>query len=128
MGQVSAQVPLSLLGPVLLNRFGFGGAILFPVAGMVGTPFPSTVAADLAILCIQDELLLAAMAAALLLAWLVRTGRLLRMKSGWLEQPFTVAATPHTHPFKVTDCPCVSVRNLDWEKKSPGFRVRSNLI
>jgi hypothetical protein len=96
------QIPLTLSGPVLFNGFRVGGAISLPVAAMVRTPLPGAVAADLAILRIEEELLLTILAAALLLASLVRTGRLLRMKSGGLELSLAVAATPRIHSLKVT--------------------------
>jgi hypothetical protein len=69
--QTPSLVPLLLLSPVPLEGLGIGGTILLPVAGVMGAPLPSAVAADLAILCIPDELLLAALAAAPLLARLV---------------------------------------------------------
>src|SRR5690349_20366344 len=67
-----------------------------------GTPLPSAFATDLAILSIEDKLLLTTLTAALLLASLVRTGRLFRMKSGGLKLSLAVAATPQIHPLKVT--------------------------
>src|SRR5437762_163749 len=90
------------MGPVLLGGIGFGGAIPLPVAGVVGAPFACAVAADLAIFLIADELALAALAAALPLAGLIRAGGLRRVKSGWLELPVAKTATPLIHPFTVT--------------------------
>jgi hypothetical protein len=55
----------------------------------------------LAILGIDDELLLTALTPALLLARLSRARRLLRVKSGWVELPLAETATPLIHPFKV---------------------------
>jgi hypothetical protein len=78
-----------LSGPVPLGGLRLGGAIPLPVAGMVGTPLACAVAAGLAICRIADELPLAALAAAPLLARRKRAGGLLRVKSGWFELPLT---------------------------------------
>ena len=82
IGQALPQVPLLLLGPVPLDGVGLGGAILLPVAGVIGAPLASAVAADWAILRIEGELLFAVLATALPLAWFVRTDRLLGVESG----------------------------------------------
>jgi hypothetical protein len=105
------QVPLLLLRAVPFHGVGLGGAIPLPVAGVVGAPLASAVAADLAILRIEDELPFTVLATALPLAWFVRTGSLLRVKSGWFELPLAETATPLFHPFRVE----VRLRNR------PGF-------
>jgi hypothetical protein len=68
---------------------------------MVGTPLACAVAAGLAIFRIADELPLAALAAAPLLARRIRAGGLLRVKSGWFELPLTKTAS-QVHPYRVT--------------------------
>jgi hypothetical protein len=90
-----------LLGSVPLNRVGLGGAIWLPVTGVVGAPLASAVAADLAILRIEGELVSAVLATALPLAWFVRTGRLLQVDSRWFERLVAETATPQIHPFRV---------------------------
>jgi hypothetical protein len=45
-----AQVPFLLLEPIPFDGLGLGRTILLAVAGVADTPFPSAVAADLAIL------------------------------------------------------------------------------
>jgi hypothetical protein len=108
------------LGSVPLDALGLGGTILLPVASVVGAPLPSAVAADFAILWIKDELPFSALATALLLAGLVRTHGLLRMKSGRFELFLAETATPLIHPFKVTALPIsfrkVNAASLNWEK------------
>ena len=95
-----------------------GSSISLPVAAVVSTPLPSAVAADLAILSIEEELLLTTLAAALLLASLVRTGRLLRMKSGGLKLSLAVAATRRIHLLKVTVLrPWLSEEEIRLEKE-----------
>jgi hypothetical protein len=100
MGQALPQVPLPLLGAVPRDGIGLGGAILLPVAGMVGAPLAGAVAADLTILRIEGQLPLAVLASALPLAWLVRTGDLLGVKSGRLELSLAETATP-AHAYRV---------------------------
>ena len=68
---------------------------------MVGAPLASAVAADLAILRIENQLLLAVLTSALPLARLVRTCSLLRVKSGEFELPPAETATLLIHPFRV---------------------------
>src|SRR5207245_2086577 len=79
-----------------------GGAIPFPVAGVVGAPLTCAVAADLAMFRIDGELEVAALGATLLLAGRIGARGLLRVKSGWLELPVAKTATPLIHPFTVT--------------------------
>jgi hypothetical protein len=100
-GQALPQVPLPLLSPIPLDGVVVGGAILLPVAGMVGAPLASAVAADLAILFIESQLLLTVLVTALPLTRFVRTGSLLQVKSGWFELPVAETATPLLHPFRV---------------------------
>ena len=91
-----------MLSPVPLDGLGLGGAILLPVGGVVSAPFAGAVTADLAILGILGKLPFAVLAPALLLARLVRTDGLFRVKSGRLELPLAKTATPQIHPFKVS--------------------------
>ena len=74
---------------------------MLPVAGMVGAPLASAVAADLAILRIAGELLVAILATAMLLTCFGGTRSLLRVKTG--RRKFFVAetATPLAHSFRV---------------------------
>ena len=100
-GDTLSQVTLALTGAVPLGGVGFGGAIPFPVAGVVGAPLTCAVAADLAIFRIDGELEVAALGATLLLARRIGAGGLLKVKSGWLELPVAKTATPLIHPFTV---------------------------
>jgi hypothetical protein len=101
MGQAPPQVPQALLGAVALDGIGLGGAILLPVAGMIGAPLAGAVAADLTVLRIAGQLPFPVLATALLLTWFGRTGGLLQVKSGWFELPLAETATPLLHPFRV---------------------------
>ena len=101
-GQTLSQVTLALTCAVPLGGVGIGGAIPFPVAGVVGAPLTCAVAADLAIFRIDGELEVAALGATLLLAGRIGARGLLRVKSGWLELPVAKTATPLIHPFTVT--------------------------
>jgi hypothetical protein len=65
---------------------------------MVGPPLACAVGAGLAIFRIADDLPLAALAAAPLLAGRIRAGDLLRVKSGWFELPLTKRAS-QIHPY-----------------------------
>jgi hypothetical protein len=108
------------LGSVPHDALGLGGTMLLPVASVVGAPLPGAVAANFAILRIKDELLFSVLATALLLAGLVRTHGLLRMKSGRFELFLAETTTPLLHPFKVTTLPIsfrkVNPASLNWEK------------
>jgi hypothetical protein len=99
--EAPAQVPPLLLDPVPLDGLGLGRAISLPVSGVIGTPFPRAVAADLTILGIDDQFLFTVLTTTLLLTRLGRADRLLRVKSGWDEVPLAETATPLIHPFKV---------------------------
>jgi hypothetical protein len=99
-GETLAQIALLRSGPVPRGGLRLGGAIPFPIAGMVGTPLACAVAAGLAIFRIADEFPLAALAAAPLLARRKRAGGLLRVKSGWLELPLAKPAL-QVHPYRV---------------------------
>ena len=103
--RVWAAVALPLLDPVPRSGLGRRGAILLPVASVVGAPLPSAVAANFAIFRINSELFLATPATALLLARLVRTHGLLGMKSGSFELFLAETAAALIHPFKVTGHP-----------------------
>jgi len=70
MGEASAQISLLLMSTIPLDGRGLGRAILLPVLGMAGTPFPGAVATDFAILGIAGELSLPALTTTLLLAGL----------------------------------------------------------
>ena len=74
---------------------------MLPVTGVIGAPLPSAVEADQAIFRIEGELLLAVLAAASLLAWLVRARRLLRVTSRGFELHLAETATPLVHLFRV---------------------------
>jgi hypothetical protein len=104
------------LGPVPLDGLGLGGAILLPVAGVVGTPLSSAVAADFAILWIEGELLLTVLAAALLLTPFTRAYGLFRVKSGRFELPPAETAMPLIHPFRVT-APADRLRMVMYESR-----------
>jgi hypothetical protein len=98
MGQASAQIPLLLMSTIPLDGRGFSLAILLPVSGMAGTPFPGAVAADFAILGIAGELLLPALTTTLQLAWLGRARSLLRVKSRGRERPFPSRSQAYARP------------------------------
>ena len=101
IGQALSQVSLALLGAVTLDGLGLGGTILLPVAGMVGAPLASTVAADLAVFRIESKYLAAVLATALLLTCFARTRRLLRVKAGQCEFSLAETTTPLVHSFRV---------------------------
>jgi len=105
MGQALPQVSLALLGAVTLDRLGLGSTILLPVAGMVGAPLASAVAADLAVLRIESKFLVAVLATALLLTCFARTRGLLRVKAGQCEFSVAETATPLAHSFRVSGPP-----------------------
>jgi hypothetical protein len=123
MGQALPQVALLLLDPVPLDRLRLGGAILLPVAGMVGAPLASAVAADLTILHIAGELLPAVLATTPLLTRLVRTDGLLQVKSGWFKLPLAETATSLFHPFRVGGAvlsgPRFPEKTLHWKGINP---------
>jgi len=123
IGQTPVQVPPLLLAPVAQDRLGVRGAILFPIAGVVGAPLPGAVAADLAILGIADELLLAALPATLLLAGGVRASGLLRVKARRPEQRVTKTTPLMVHLFRVgvghLRGKLVAQRNPQLEKNRP---------
>jgi hypothetical protein len=100
MGQAAPQVPLPLLGAVAGHGVGMGGAIGLPVAGVLGAPFLGAVAADLTILRIGGQFLLAAEAAALLLTGGVPASR---VKARQPEQHMTKTALPMVHLFRMGD-------------------------
>jgi hypothetical protein len=102
MGQTLPPVALLLLDPVALDGRRMGGAILPPVARMIGAPILRAVEAALTIHCISHELVLAALAAALLLTGLIRTDGLLRVKSGRFKLPLAETTTPQSHPLKIS--------------------------
>ena len=79
MEQALTLVALALPGAVLLDRLRMRRAVILPVAGMIGAPLSSTLAADLAILRIGRELLLTAVYATALLARLAGAHNLLGM-------------------------------------------------
>jgi hypothetical protein len=116
---------------------------------VVGTPLPSAVAADCAILRINHELPFSALATAPLLTGPIGTYGLPRMKSGWFELFPAETAAALIHPFKVTvpfigsgiDIAACSVRvrlrpsklcqrtvalrNLTWRKGTTALRTGS---
>ena len=81
MEQALALITLALPATVPLGRLRMRRAVLLPVAGMIGAPLASTIAADLAIFRIGRELLLTAFCATALLAHSVGAHRLLGMTS-----------------------------------------------
>ena len=121
-GDTLSQVTLALTGAVPLGGVGFGGAIPFPVAGVVGAPLTCAVAADLAIFRIDGELEVAALGATLLLAGRIGARGLLRVKSGWLELPVAKTATPLIHPFTVT-AHSIQLPEMDSADCSPGLLI-----
>src|SRR5271157_2198006 len=98
--EAPAQVPPLLLDPVAFDGLGLGRTIVLPASGVVGTPFPRAISADLAILGVDEQFLFTTLTAALLLARRGRAGLLLRVKSGWEELFLAETATPLVHPFK----------------------------
>jgi hypothetical protein len=102
IAQTPPEVPSTLLGSVPRDGVGVGRTIRFPVAGVVNPPLPGTVAADLPILGILSQFLIAALVAALSLARLSGARRLIRVKSRWRELLMAIRATPLLHLFRVT--------------------------
>jgi hypothetical protein len=68
IGQTAALIPLLLPGAIALDRLRMCGTISLPIGGMSAAPLAGAVPADLAILGIGQQLVLAVLAAALLLA------------------------------------------------------------
>src|SRR5271166_2586218 len=101
MGQAPPQVALLLSGAVPRNALGLGGAVPLPAAGMIAAPFPRAVAADLAILRIPRELVLAVLDPPTPLTWFVRTDGLLGVKSGWCKLLPAERTASRLHPFRV---------------------------
>jgi hypothetical protein len=99
-----ALLTLPLLGTVPLHCGRVCGAVLLPVARMIGTPFACALAAHLAVLGVGKQLLLAVVGAAALLADGLGAGGLLRMAWGRLELLIAITAPPRTHFYSVR-CP-----------------------
>jgi hypothetical protein len=78
-----------------------GGRVLFaiptPVIRVAGTPFLRAVQADLAILRVRNDLLTVIIGAAAPLAVGLAAHRLVRLIFRWLEDSFTIAASPFDH-------------------------------
>jgi hypothetical protein len=132
-GETLPQIALALSGAVPFGGLRLGGTIPLPVARMVSPPLARAVAAGLAIFRIADELPLAALAAAPLLARRKRAGGLLGVKSGWFELSLAKTA-PQIHPYRVaalsrTPPPTIAaqprLRNPNWEKITPQLPLQS---
>ena len=127
MGQTLPLVAMVLLHPVPFRGLGFGGAILLPIAGVVGTPLARAVAADITIFWIAEQFLLATLPAALLLARRARAGGLLRVASGWFERSLAKTATPLLHPYQLTAlCPRCLARTQQIPARAPASAGRSH--
>jgi hypothetical protein len=104
MEEAVALITLPLPGAVPFHRGRVIGAVLLPIAGMIGAPFARTFAAHLAVLGVGKKLLLAVVGAAALLADGLGAGGLLRMAWGGLELLIAITAPPRTHFYSVR-CP-----------------------
>ena len=112
MAQAAPKVAPALPGTVPFHRLRMGGAVLLPIAGVIATPFTGTLAADLAVLGVRDQLLFAVVAATTLLASRLGAHRLLGMESGGLERLVAITAAPLNHPNRVK----ASAAPYGWEK------------
>ena len=96
------QVSLALLNTVALHRLRMGSTILLPVIGMIVTPLAGTVPTDLPILRILQQLLLAILLPALVLASRSGAHPLLRMKSRGRKRLVAERAQPRRHAIRLT--------------------------
>ena len=112
MAQAAPKVALALPCTVPFHRLRMGGAVLPPIACVVATPFMGTLATNLAVFGVRDQLLLAVVAATTLLAGRLGAHRLFRMESGELERLVAITAAPLNHPNRVK----ASAAPYSWEK------------
>jgi uncharacterized membrane protein YeaQ/YmgE (transglycosylase-associated protein family) len=101
MEEALALVILALAGAVPFRRARMRGAVLPPIAGMIGAPLARALATHLLVLGVGNELLLAAIGAAALLAGGAGARGLLGMASGGFKLLVAITATPLTHPYRV---------------------------
>lgn len=117
MEEALALVILALAGAVPFRRARMRGAVLPPIAGMIGAPLARALATHLLVLGVGNELLLAAIGAAALLAGGAGARGLLGMASGGFKLLVAITATPLTHPYRVK----ASARIYRCPKSRPPF-------